>query len=237
MAVAMRPTLTSPCLGCGELVDGDAAFCPACGTRQIPDPPMATARVETELLARSTNAWIAAGLAAGALMLLAVGLVTGIVSATMDGVAGGDDADADAAETMDAYAPLAATWTDKHDHITDEASDDDPNGLAAAAEDARLWIGTNRADLEGMAAAVDGGSVPLFEELVGIFDQRAAALAAIEATANVSDSAQGAVADQLAALEGLDQRAEATTCEIVDVMRAEGDDPDDHATLGMGISC
>jgi hypothetical protein len=237
MAVAMRPTPISSCLGCGELVDGDAAFCPVCGTRQIPDQPMATTRVETERLARSTNAWILAGLAAGALMLVAVGMVTGMVSATMDGLAGGDDADVEAAETMDAYAPFAETWADKYGHITDEASGDDPNGLATAAEDARLWIATNRGDLGALAAAVDGGAAPLYEELVGIFDQRAGALAAIEATATASGSAQGAVADEITALEALDQRAAATTCDIVDVMRTEGDDPDDHMTSGMGVSC
>jgi hypothetical protein len=77
MAVAMRPTLTRPCLGCGQLVDGDAAFCSACGTHQTLDQPITTTGPETERLARSTNAWILAGLAAGALILLAVAMVMG----------------------------------------------------------------------------------------------------------------------------------------------------------------
>jgi hypothetical protein len=237
MAVAMRPTLTRPCLGCGQLVDGDAAFCSACGTHQTQYRPIATTGPETERLARSTNAWILAGLVAGALMLAGVGMVTGMVSATTDGLAESDDGEMDAAEAMDAYAPVAETWVDKHDHVTDEAGGDDPNGLATAAEDARLWIGTNRADLGALAAQVDGGSVPLYEELLGIFDQRAAALVTIEATATAGGDPQSAVADEVAVLAALDQQAAAATCDIIDVMRAEGDDPDDHVTGGMGISC
>jgi predicted nucleic acid-binding Zn ribbon protein len=79
MAVAMRLAPTRrPCLGCGQLVDDDAVFCSACGTRQIPDRPVVTYERETERLARSTNAWILVGLAAGALILLAVWMVMGI---------------------------------------------------------------------------------------------------------------------------------------------------------------
>ena len=239
MAVAMTRTSTSPCRGCGKLVDGDAAFCSVCGTRQIPDRPMPV-RVtpgETERLARSTNAWMLAVLAAMAMLLVGVGMVAGTVSATMTGDVSGDGADADAAETMDAYAPYAEEWAEKHDHVADEASGDDANGLATAAADARLWIGTYRGDLGALAASAEGGSALLYEELVGIFDQRAAVLAAIEATATAGGDGEAAAADDVAALEALDQRADATTCEIVDVMRAEGDDPDEHVTPGMGISC
>lgn len=240
MAVAMMRTPTSPCLGCGELVDGEAGFCPVCGTRQIPDRPMPVRATpnETERLARSTNALILAALAGIAVLLLAVGIVAGRVSATMSGDGdGGDDADADAAETMDDYAPYGETWADKHGHVADEASGDDPNGLASAAADARLWIGTHREDLGALAASAGGGSAVLYEELVGIFDQRAAVLAAIEATATAGGDGEGAAADEVAALEALDQRGDATTCEIADVMRAEGDDPDEHVTPGMDISC
>jgi hypothetical protein len=239
MAVAMTPTSTSPCLGCGRLVDGDAAFCPVCGTRQIPDRPAPVTDMpgETERLARSTNAWMLAALAAMAMLLVAVGMVASTVSATMTGDVSDDGADADAAETMDAYAPYAETWAEKHDHVADEASGDDPKGLATAAADARLWIGTYRGDLGALVASADGGSALLYEELVGIFDQRAPVLAAIEAIATAGGDGEGAAADEVAALEVLDQRADATTCEIADVMRAEGDDPDDHVTPGMDISC
>jgi hypothetical protein len=239
MAVAMTRTSTSPCFGCGKLVDGDAAFCPVCGTRQIPDRPMPVRATpgETEGLARSTNAWMLAALAAMAMLLLAVGMVAGTVSATMTGDVSGDDVDSDAAATMDVYAPYAETWAEKHGHVADEASGDDPNGLATAAADARLWIGTHRGGLGALAASADGGSALLYEELVGIFDQRAAVLAAIEATATAVGDGEGAAADDVEALEVLDQRADSTTCEIADVMRAEGDDPDEHVTSGMDISC
>lgn len=201
---------------------------------------------ETERLARSTNAYLLGALAAVALLLIAAGMLAGRLSATMpddasDDAAGddaaGDDADAEAAETMDAYAPYAETWDEKHEHIVDEASGDDPNGLASAAEDARVWIDANRADLGALATSADGGSGPLYEGLVEIFDQRAAVLAAIETTASSGDDGDGAAADDVAALETLDERADATTCEIADVMRAEGDDPEDHVTAAMDIAC
>jgi hypothetical protein len=238
MAVATRRSPTTPCVGCGELVDGDAAFCPVCGTGQIPDRPAPVTDTpgETERLARSTNAWILAALAAVAMLLVAVGMVACTVRATMTGDVGDDD-DADAAETMDAYAPYAETWAEKHGHVADEASGDDSNGLATAAADARLWIGTNRADLGALAASADGGSALLYEDLVGIFDQRAAVLAAIETSATAGGDGEGAAADEVAALEALDRQADATTCEIADVMRAEGDDPDEHVTSGIDMSC
>jgi RNA polymerase subunit RPABC4/transcription elongation factor Spt4 len=238
MAVAIRRSLTGLCVGCGKLVDGDAVFCPVCGTRQIPDrrTPVTATPGETEQLARSTNAWILAALAATAMLIVAVGMVAGTMSATRTGDVGDDD-DADAAETMDAYAPYAETWAEKHGHVADEASGDDPNGLATAAADARLWIGANRAELGALAASADGGSALLYADLVGIFDQRAAVLAEIETTATAGGDGDGAAADEVAALEALDQRADATTCEIADAMRAEGDDPDEHVTPGMDISC
>ncbi len=239
MAVAMTRTPTSPCLGCGELVDGDAGFCPDCGTRQIPDRPMPVRATpaETERLARSTNAWILTALAAMAALLLAGGIVAGRVSATVTGDADGDDADAGAAETMGDYAPYAETWADKHDHVVDQASGHDPNGLATAAEDARLWIATNRADLGALAASADGGSALLYEELVGIFDQRASVLAGVEATATAGGDGEGAAADEVATLTALDQQADATTCEIADVISAEGDDPGEHMTAEMDVPC
>ena len=118
-----------------------------------------------------------------AMLLVAVGMVAGTVGATMTGDVSGDGADADAAETMDAYAPYAETWAEKHDHVADEASGDDPNGLATAAADARCGSARTAWDLGALATSAEGGSALLYEELVGIFDQRAAVLAAIEATA------------------------------------------------------
>ena len=72
---------------------------------------------------------------------------------------------------------------------------------------------------------------------MGTFDQRASVLAAIEATATAGGDGEGAAADEVASLEALDQQADATTCEIADVMSAEGDDPAEHMTSEMDVSC
>jgi hypothetical protein len=239
MAVTLDRTLAGPCLGCGELLDPDAMFCPACGTRQDPDQPMPvrSTPADTERLARSTNTWIVALLAAAGVMLVAVGMMVGTMSATVSGDGGASGEADSAATTMDAYAPFAETWAGKHASIRDEADEDQLNGLAVAAEDARVWIETNRVDLGAVAAAADGASAPLYEELVGIFDERVAVLGEIEAIGDAGGVGPDAVTGQLAALEELDQRADATTCEIADVMRSEGDDPDAHITPDMAVTC
>jgi hypothetical protein len=238
MAVAMKPTVAGTCLGCGELVTPDEAFCPACGTRQAPDRPMPVTGMvdEAERLGRSTNAWFVAALVVGAVLLLVAGTLMGRLGATM--TSDGSDAAAEtAAETMDMYAPIAEAWVEKHHHVADEASGDDPNGLATAAADARIWIDVNREDLGALAAGADGGSAVLFQELVQVFDERSAVLADIEATATAGGVGSGAASDEMVALEVLDQRADTTTCEIAGVMRAEGDDPDDHMAPGMHVGC
>jgi hypothetical protein len=236
MAVAMNPTASGRCLGCGELVTVDASFCPACGTRQIPDRPMPASVVpeETERLGRSANAWLLAALLAGAMLFLAVGILVGRLGATVtrDG-----DGSGDAADTMDDYAPIAEGWVGKHRHVSDEAGGDDANGLATAAADARAWIDVNREDLGTLAAGARGASEASYLELVGIFDERSAVLADIEATATAGGVGHGAARDEMVALEDLALRADAITCEIARVMRAEGDDPDDHITPGMYVDC
>lgn len=241
MAVATKPTRSGPCLGCGEMVAPEAGFCPVCGTRQDPDRPMPvlTSPAETERLARSTNAWLLAAIVALGLLVLAVGIVGGWIGASLNGEEEGGDAggDAAAAESMDAYVPLAEGWADKYDHVTDEAGGDDPNGLAASAEDARLWIEVNREDLGVIAAQAGGDSASLYQELVAIFDERAGLLADVEAIATAGGAGTGAAAGEVAALAELEQRADAVTCSIADVMRAEGDDPADHMTPEMGVVC
>lgn len=236
MTVAGKTTVAGTCLGCGELVAADAGFCPACGTRQVPDRPMPVTVMqdETERLGRSATAWLVAALVAGAVLLLAVGMLVGRLAATL--TAEGDDG-GDAAATMDAHAPIAEAWLEKHRHVADEASGDDPNGLATAAADARIWIDVNREDLGDVAVSAEGGSAPLYQELVGIFDERSAVLADIEAAATAGGVGAGAAGDEMAALADLDRRADVTTCEIADVMRAEGDDPDDHITPEMDVAC
>jgi hypothetical protein len=249
MTVTLDRTLATPCLGCGELLEPDATFCPECGTRHLPDRPMPVrgTPADTDRLARSTNLWIVAALGAVALLLVAVGMLAGTMSATMasdDGVSG--DGGEDAAATMDAYAPFAETWAEKHSNVVDEAAAVGPveldglnelNGLATAADDAGVWIDTNRADLGTLAATADGASAPLYQELVGVFDQRAAVLGEIEAIATAGSVGADAVSEELAALDELDLQADAVTCEIADVMRAEGDDPGAHITADMNVIC
>lgn len=241
MAVATKPTRSGPCLGCGEMVAPEAGFCPVCGTRQDPDRPMPLQDLpeQTERLARSTNAWLLASLVALGLVLLAAGIVGGWIGAALNDGDGGTAAEGDAAaaESMDAYLPLAEGWADKYDHVTDEASGADANGLAASAEDARLWIEVNRADIGAVAAGAGGSSASLYQELVIIFDERAGVLADIEAIATAGGIGTGAAAGEVATLVELEQRADAVTCSIAEVMEAEGDDPADHMTPAMLAAC
>lgn len=239
--MTVTPTEAGPCLGCGELVPVEAAFCPTCGTRQVADRPMPVTvdPEETRALERSTNVWLLAAVVAVALLLLGAGiLVGGLAASTGDGggADGDDSADGPTAEAMDAYAPIGGDWTDKHGHLAEESSGDDPNGLAAAATDARLWIDVNREDLGQLPAKVSGDAAVLFDELVGVYDARAAVLADIEATAT-EGGGEVATADELVALEELDGEADLVVCELAEIMRDEGDDPGDHITEAMDVAC
>lgn len=240
MPVTVTPTEAGPCLGCGELVPVEAAFCPTCGTRQVADRPMPVTidPEETVALERSTNVWLLAAVGAVALLLLGGGIVLGgLVASTGDD---GGDADASAdgptAEAMDAYAPIGGNWMDKHAHLAEESSGDDSNGLAAAATDARLWIDVNRPDLAQVPTMVSGDAAVLFNELVEVYDARSAVLADIEATAT-EGGGEVATADELVALDGLDGEADLVVCELTEIMRAEGDDPGDHVTGAMDVVC
>jgi hypothetical protein len=237
MPVTVTPTETSTCLGCGEVVPADAAFCPTCGTRLIADRPMpvTVSVAEAERLEHSTHVWLVAGILAGAVLLVVAGLVVGGLVASVRGGGGADDA-TDAATTMDAYRPVAEGWIAKHEHVAEEAGADDANGLAAAAEDARMWIDVNREDLGILAAGAQGESAPLYAELVEIFDERAVALADIEAIASAGGG-ESAAADQMAQLAGLDAQADGVTCAIAEVMQAEGSEPADHITPEMQVTC
>ncbi len=227
------------CLGCGRQVTTDDAFCPACGTRQVPDRPMPTVEVdgETERLARSATAWLVVAFVAATVLLLVGAVVVGWLAAALSGDGHESDDGSGAAESMDAYAPIAEGWAEKDAHIADEASGDDPNGLATAAADARIWIDVNSEDLAAVAAEADGASAALFQQLVAIFEERSVVLADIEATASDGGVGSGAASDPMAELAALGQQADATTCDIAGVMRAEGDDPDDHITPEMSVDC
>jgi hypothetical protein len=244
MTVALDPTRAGTCLGCGEVVDPDASFCPSCGTRLVADRPMPVETLpqqaeQVDRMGHSANLWVAAALAAALLLVLAVGILLGRVgtgAGTEVVTGGGDDADGPAAEAMDAYRPLGEAWADKQEHVLDEADGDDPNGLAVAAEDARLWIDVNRPDLVALART-DGAAAPLYQALVATYDERATVLAGIEATATAGGSGTGAAADDVAILDPLDTEADALVCDIAEVMREEGDDPGDHISMDMRIAC
>ena len=240
MPATVTPTEAGPCLGCGELVPVEAAFCPTCGTRQVADRPMpvTTDPAETVALERSTNVWLIAAVGAVALLLLGGGIVLGgVVASTGDDGAGGDaSTDGPTAEAMDAYAPIGGDWMDKHVHLAEESSSDDANGLAAAATDARLWIDVNRPDLALLPTMVSGDAAVLFNELVEVYDARSAVLADIEATAT-EGGGEVATAGELVALDEIDGEADLVVCELAEIMRAEGDDPDDHVTEAMDVAC
>jgi hypothetical protein len=121
--------------------------------------------------------------------------------------------------------------------VADQGTQDDSAGLALAATDARDWIELNRPDLQKAADSADGDSAPLYDDLVAIFDRRAEVLADINAIGTEGGTGLGAANDELGELTVLDQQAAATTCQIAGVMRAEGDDPADHITPGMDLTC
>jgi zinc-ribbon domain len=236
----MDQTTLRRCTACGSLVEAGANFCPECGTRQIdrdhrPEPVVAVAAVPDAPSAPVMM--ILAALAAAALLLaLAVGLVIGRIGSALGGVASGGS-DGDAAAAMDDYAPVAEGWQDKHERVADQGASDDSAGLAVAANDAGAWIDVNQGDLQAAAAAADSASAALYDQLLAIFDRRAEVLADIEAVATEGGTGLGAASDELGELAVLDQQAAAATCEIADVMRAEGDDPADHITPGMHVTC
>ena len=146
MPVTVTPTEAGPCLGCGELVPVEAAFCPTCGTRQVADRPMPVTvdAEETRALERSTNVWLLAAVAAVALLLLGLGIVVGRLVASPGGGGGGDSSsDGATAEAMDAYAPIGGGWMDKHVHLAEESSGDD-GGVVGSGADGREDIGDKR---------------------------------------------------------------------------------------------
>lgn len=103
MATAMEP-VAGWCLGCGARVTVEEAFCPTCGTRQVPDRPMPVDRAgeHTERLARSANAWLLMAIITGVVLLLLAAVLAGWIGASVS-----DDDDPErigrsAAESVDA---------------------------------------------------------------------------------------------------------------------------------------
>jgi hypothetical protein len=207
----------------------------------MPVEPLPQQVEHLDRMGRSADLWVGAALAAVLLLALAVGILVGWVGAGASpgsgGVAAaGDGDDGPAAASMDSYRPIGEAWADKQEHVVDEADGVDPNGLAVAAEDARLWIDVNRPDLVALAGT-DGAAGELYEALLGVYDERSTLLAGIEATATAGGSGPGAAADEMATLDALDTEADSLVCAIADVMRDEGDDPGDHISVEMRIAC
>ena len=241
MTLTMDVTTLRRCTACGSLVEAGVNFCPECGTRQIDEEPRPAPVIEVVPDADSppgpTLAILVVFGISALLLALAIGVVVGGVGTSLGALGDGGDGDADAADAMDEYAPIADDWSDKHEHVADEAQGDDPNGLALAANDAAAWIEINEPDLRAAADGADGASAPLYDQLMGAFDRRSEVLVAIEQTAEAGGTGDGAAADEMAELSVLDQQAAATTCEIADVMLSEGDDPSDHMSSSMLAAC
>jgi hypothetical protein len=239
--MTMDPTTLRHCTACGRIVDGGANFCPECGVRQIdhdhrPEPEVVAPAAVPDHPSPPVLMILVALAVAALLVALAAGLVIGRVGTALGDI-GSSGGEGDAADAMDSYAPLAEGWQEKHDHVAGQGTGDDSAGLAVAANDAGAWIEVNRSDLQAVADAADGDSAPLYDQLVAIFDRRAQVLADIEAVATEGGTGVGAASDDLGELTVLDQQAAATTCEIAGVMEAEGDDPADHITPGMNVTC
>jgi hypothetical protein len=227
------------CKACGSLVEAGSNFCSECGTRQIDEEhrpePVVTPVPDADHPSAPILLMLVILGAAGLLLALATGVVVGGVGANLGGFGGGGDGDA--ADAMDDFGPVAEEWRDKHEHVADEGSGDDANGLALAANDAAAWIEVNEADLRAAADSADGTSAPLYDDLMGIFERRAEVLASIETTAAAGGTGLGAAAGELGELDVLDQQATATACDIAEVMRSEGDEPADHLPSSLRAAC
>jgi hypothetical protein len=227
------------CKACGSLVEAGSNFCSECGTRQIDEEhrpePVVTPVPDADHPSAPILLMLVILGAAGLLLALATGVVVGGVGANLGGFGGGGDGDA--ADAMDDFGPVAEEWRDKHEHVADEGSGDDANGLALAANDAAAWIEVNEADLRAAADSADGTSAPLYDDLMGIFERRAEVLASIETTAAAGGTGLGAAAGELGELDVLDQQATATACDIAEVMRSEGDEPADHMPSSLRAAC
>ena len=250
MTLTSELTTVRRCTACGDTVALEANFCPTCGTRQAdgiprpvepqvePEPPAVAAPVTPvdEATAAHATAWVMAAAVVAAVLLLALGLLVGRLFAG-NGRPGGASAAAPAARAMDRYAPIAEGWEAKHLHVAEEGAGGDAAGLATAALDARAWMDVNGEDLTAAAGGVRGPAGPLYRQLLDVYARRFTVLGDIERTATAGGTGLGSAADELAELGALDQQADTVTCSIANVMRTEGDDPADHITPAMGVTC
>ena len=250
MALTGSLTTLRRCPACGDMMAVDANFCPTCGTRQadgiprpteppvVPELPTAPVTPVDDAVAAHTTAWLLVAAVVIASLLLVSGVIVGrLLAGTGGGTGTGSPASGPAAGAMDRYAPIAEGWEAKHLHVADQGAGDDAAGLATAANDARAWLDVNGGHLRGAIAGVRGPSGPLYARLLDVYDRRFAVLGDIEQTATAGGTGTGSAAGDLAELDALDRQADGLTCSIAGVMRDEGDDPADHLTPAMGVSC
>ena len=226
--MATPTLLTTQCSACGAEVplETRANFCPACG---MPLTPVAEDTAEAR---RSVNRWLATLVIVVAAAAPALGL---IMWRTIGSVApsGGDDGSA--AEAMDEFAPIAEDWVGEREHVTDEADLGDSDAVILAVNDAAAWTEVAVDDVGEIAADADGGSAPLYDQLVAVFDGRLDALHGLQATGGATGSAEWAAGE--AQLDALGAESDDLICDIAGEMRDEGDDPNAHITPSMDVDC
>jgi predicted RNA-binding Zn-ribbon protein involved in translation (DUF1610 family) len=226
--MATATGLTTQCSACGTEIplEARANFCPACGI------PLTPAAEETAEVRRSANRTLATLVVLVVAAVLALGVVMWRLVRSVDP----DPSDeGPAAEAMDDFAPIAEDWVDQRDDITDEADLGDADGVILAVDDAVAWTEIAVDDVAEIAVDADGGSAPLYEQLVAVFGSRLDALRGLQGTGGATASAAWAADD--ARLDALGVESDEIICQIAGEMRDEGDDPDAHITPAMDVDC
>jgi hypothetical protein len=226
--MATATDLTAHCSACGAEIplEARANFCPACGIG------LTAAAEETADARRSANRWWAA---LGVVVLAAVLALGVVIWRLMRVVDPGTGDEGPAAEAMDEFAPIAEDWIDAREHISDEAEVGDSDGVLLAVEDTVAWTDIAAGDVAELAADVEGGSSPLYEQLGAVFDDRLVALRSLEATGGATRSAAWAAGE--AQLDALGVESDELICRIAGEMRDEGDDAGAHITPAMDVDC
>jgi hypothetical protein len=207
-------------------MEARANYCPACGM------PLTEVAEETAEARRSANRWLATLVIVGAAAALALGGMMWRLIGSV-GPSGGDEGSA--ADAMDEFAPIAEDWVDEREHVTNEADLGDSDAVILAVDDAAAWTEIAVDDVAQIAADADGGSAPLYQQLVAVFDGRLDALHSLQATGGATASADWAAGE--AQLDALGAESDEIICDIAGEMRDEGDDPDAHITPSMDVAC
>jgi predicted RNA-binding Zn-ribbon protein involved in translation (DUF1610 family) len=226
--MATATPLTTQCSACGAEIplEARANFCPACGM------PLTEVAEDTAEARRSANRWLATLVIVVAAAALALGVMMWRLVGSV-GPSAGDEGSA--ADAMDEFAPIAEDWVDEREHVTDEAALGDSDAVILAVDDAAAWTETAVDDVAQIAADADGGSAPLYQQLVAVFDGRLDALHRLQATGGATASAEWAAGE--AQLDALGAESDEIICGIAGEMRDEGDDPDAHITPSMDVDC